>query len=88
MDWEYAGNGAAATDLAMVISNFELDAATAQSVLRLYGPVDHAAIETMRVAAIVREAMWCLMQVRIGGMVGDLQDYTDLCLQRLQRVLP
>jgi thiamine kinase-like enzyme len=88
VDWEYAGNGAAATDLAMVISNFELDAAAAQSLLRLYGPVDHAAIETMRVAAIVREALWCLMQARIGGMIGDLQDYSALCLQRLERVLP
>ena len=88
VDWEYAGNGAVATDLAMVISNFELDAATAQSLLRLYGPVDHTAVETMRVAAIVREALWCLMQARIGGMVGDLPDYTALCLQRLERVLP
>lgn len=88
VDWEYAGNGAVATDLAMVISNFELDAATAQSLLSLYGPVDRTAVEAMRVAAIVREALWCLMQVRIGGMVGDLEDYTDLCLQRLERVLP
>ena len=88
VDWEYAGNGAAATDLAMVISNFELDAAMAQSLLQLYGPVDHAAIETMRVAAIVREALWCLMQARIGGMTGDLPDYTALCLRRLERVLP
>jgi thiamine kinase-like enzyme len=87
VDWEYAGNGMAATDLAMVISNFELDAAAAQSLLQLYGPVDHAAIETMRVAAIVREALWCLMQVRIGGMTGDLPDYTALCLRRLERVL-
>ena len=88
VDWEYAGNGAAAADLAMVISNFELDAAAAQALLRLYGPLDHAAIETMRVAAIVREALWCLMQARIGGMTGDLPDYTALCLQRLERVLP
>jgi thiamine kinase-like enzyme len=87
VDWEYAGNGAVATDLAMVISNFELDAATAQSLLRLYGPVDQSAVEAMRVAAIVREALWCLAQTRIGGMVGDLKNYTDLCLQRLQRVL-
>jgi thiamine kinase-like enzyme len=87
VDWEYAGNGVAATDLAMVVSNFELDAAMAQSLLQLYGPVDHTAIETMRVAAIVREALWCLMQARIGGLTGDLPDYTALCLQRLERVL-
>jgi len=88
VDWEYAGNGALATDLAMVISNFDLDDATAPSLLRLYGPVDQAAVDAMRVAAIVREALWCLAQARIGGMVGDLEDYTDLCLQRLERLLP
>jgi hypothetical protein len=71
----------------MVVSNFELDAAMAQSLLQLYGPVDHTAIETMRIAATVREALWCLMQARIGGMTGDLPDYTALCLGRLERVL-
>jgi thiamine kinase-like enzyme len=88
VDWEYAGNGAAATDLAMVISNFNLDAATAQELLHHYGPVDQAAVEAMRVAATVREALWCLAQAQIGGLVGDLPDYTRLCLQRLERVLP
>ena len=88
VDWEYAGNGAVATDLAMVISNFELDPATAHSLLRAYGPVDQAAVEAMRVAAIVREALWCLMQARIGGITGDLPDYIALCLGRLERVLP
>jgi thiamine kinase-like enzyme len=88
VDWEYAGNGAAVTDLAMVISNFELDAAGAQALLHLYGPADQTAVEAMRVAAVVREALWCVAQARIGGMAGDLADYTALCLRRLERVLP
>ena len=88
VDWEYAGNGAAATDLAMVISNFSLDTEAAQSLLRLYGPVDPEAVEAMRIAAIVREALWCLAQAQIGGMAGDLPEYTALCLQRLKRLLP
>ena len=88
VDWEYAGNGAAATDLAMVISNFSLDDAAAQSLLHHYGPVDQAAVEAMRVAATVREALWCLAQAQIGGLVGDLPEYTRLCLQRMERVLP
>lgn len=88
VDWEYAGNGAAVTDVAMVISNFNLDHAAAQALLRLCGPVNHGALEAMRVAAIVREALWCLAQAQIGGMAGDLPEYTDLCLERLQRVLP
>jgi thiamine kinase-like enzyme len=87
VDWEYAGNGAAATDLAMVISNFGLDTTAAQSLLHLYGPINHGEVELMRVAAIVREALWCLVQARIGGMVGDLPDYTALCLRRLEQVL-
>jgi thiamine kinase-like enzyme len=87
VDWEYSGNGAAATDLAMLISNFELDADAAQSLLRLYGPVDPAEVTAMRAAAIVREALWCLAQARIGGKTGDLEDYAALCLGRLERVL-
>jgi hypothetical protein len=72
----------------MVISNFDLDAAAARSLLRLYGPVDPEAVEAMRIAAIAREALWCLVQAQIGGTSGDLPEYTALCLQRLDQVLP
>jgi thiamine kinase-like enzyme len=87
VDWEYAGNGVPATDLAMVISNFDLGKDTAEAFLHAYGPADRDVIEGLRVAVIVREALWCLMQAEIGGMTGDLPQYTALCLGRLEQVL-
>lgn len=87
IDWEYAGNGVPATDLAMVISNFGLTNGAADAFLSAYGPVDRDVVEGLRVAAIVREALWCLVQAEIGGMAGDLPQYTALCLGRLEQVL-
>jgi len=87
VDWEYAGSGVAATDLAMVISNFNLGAVNADAFLRAYGPVDRDVVDGLRIAAIVREALWCLAQAEIGGLSGDLPQYTALCLGRLEQVL-
>ncbi len=87
VDWEYDGNGVPATDLAMVISNFGLVNGAAGSFLDAYGPVDRDAVEGLRVAATVREALWCLAQAEIGGVTGDLPQYTAVCLGRLEQVL-
>lgn len=87
VDWEYAGNGVPATDLAMVISNFGLANGAADAFLSAYGPVDRNVVESLRVAATIREALWCLVQAEIGGLVGDLPQYTALCLGRLEQVL-
>lgn len=87
IDWEYAGNGVPATDLAMVISNFGLANGAADAFLTAYGPVDRNVVDSLRVAVVVREALWCLVQAEIGGMTGDLPQYTALCLGRLEQVL-
>ncbi|HWA46778.1 MAG TPA: phosphotransferase, partial [Dongiaceae bacterium] len=87
VDWEYAGNGVPATDLAMVISNFGLANNAADTFLGAYGPVDRNVVNGLRIAATIREALWCLMQAEIGGMTGDLPEYTALCLGRLEQVL-
>ncbi len=87
VDWEYAGNGVPATDLAMVISNFGLTNGAADAFLNAYGTADRNVVEGLRVAAIVREALWCLAQAEIGGMTGDLPQYTAICLGRLEQVL-
>ena len=87
IDWEYAGNGVPETDLALVLGNFGLTGAAAEAFLAAYGPANRKLIEDLRVAAIIREALWCLTQARLGGNVGDLPRYTALCLQRLAQVL-
>lgn len=87
VDWEYAGNGVPATDLAMVISNFGLANNAADAFLRAYGGVDRNVVESLRIAATIREALWCLVQAQIGGATGDLPQYTALCLGRLEQTL-
>jgi thiamine kinase-like enzyme len=87
VDWEYAGNGVPATDLAMIISNFGLGGAASDAFLDAYGPVDSDVVQGLRIAATIREALWCLAQAEIGGVTGDLPQYTALCLGRLEQVL-
>lgn len=87
IDWEYAGSGASETDLALTLSNFALSEGDANAFVAAYGGADGAMIADLRVAAIIREALWCLAQARLGGNVGDLPRYTALCLQRLSEVL-
>lgn len=87
VDWEYAGNGVPAIDLAMVVSNFALGNDATEAFLGAYAPVDRDMVEGFRIAATIREALWCLMQAEIGGMTGDLPQYTALCLGRLEQVL-
>lgn len=87
IDWEYAGGGVPETDLALAISNFDLDSAQAERFIAAYGAADLALIDDLRIAAIIREALWCLAQARLGGNVGDLPHYTAICLDRLDRVL-
>jgi aminoglycoside phosphotransferase (APT) family kinase protein len=87
IDWEYAGNGVPETDLALVLSNFGLAGDGAEAFLAAFGTADRKLIADLRITAIIREALWCLTQVRLGGNVGDLPRYTALCLQRLDKVL-
>lgn len=87
VDWEYAGGGVPETDLALVLSNFGLGQSEAESFLDAYGAADLPLVADLRRAAVIREALWCLVQQRRGGDAGDLPQYTALCLERLTQVL-
>jgi thiamine kinase-like enzyme len=87
VDWEYAGIGFPEIDLALTIANFELDEAHTELLLDAYGEVDRQILSDMRVAAIIREALWCAAQARFGTHSPDLAAYTEICNQRLDRVL-
>ena len=83
IDWEYAGLGDPATDLANLAMNFALDgAALARAVMR-HGGADRATVDALKDAVVVREALWCLIQIQAEGIRGDLAGYTRLCLGRL-----
>jgi thiamine kinase-like enzyme len=87
VDWEYAGIGFPEVDLALTIANFELDKKNTELLLDAYGDVDLSLLSDMRVAAIIREALWCVAQRRFGSVSEDLAAYTALCNQRLRSVL-
>ena len=87
VDWEYAGIGFPEIDLALTIANFELDEDRAKFLLDAYGKVDHQVLADMKVAAIIREALWCVAQASFGTVSEDLVAYTELCNQRLRSVL-
>ena len=83
IDWEYAGLGDPATDLANLAMNFALDGAAFGRAVARHGGVDRATAEALKDAVVVREALWCLIQIQAEGIRGDLADYTRLCLSRL-----
>jgi thiamine kinase-like enzyme len=88
VDWEYAGIGFPEIDLALTIANFELSDELAELLLDAYGDVDRHLLADMKVAAIIREALWCAAQGRFGAtQSADLSAYTVLCNQRLERAL-
>lgn len=83
IDWEYAGLGDPATDLANLGMNFALEPARLAHAVARHGAADAATVAGLKDAVVVREALWCLIQIQAEGIRGDLAEYTRLCLGRL-----
>lgn len=83
IDWEYAGLGDPATDLANLAMKFALDGRKLDRAVSRHGGVDRATVERLKNAVTAREALWCLIQIQADGVRGDLAEYTRLCLGRL-----
>lgn len=84
IDWEYAGLGHPAIDLAMVISNFELNAAQSKTLVDAHGMCELAEVMRLKPLLIARELMWTLVQIDKVGLEGDLSEYLELCMSRLK----
>jgi thiamine kinase-like enzyme len=85
IDWEYGGIGIPEIDLASVMANADLDSDEAAAFLAAYGSSDMQRVEQQRTALIVREALWCLTQMRHAGEAGDLVAYTQTCIERMSK---
>jgi thiamine kinase-like enzyme len=83
IDWEYAGLGDPATDLANLAMNFALGVRDRRDAAAIHGGVSFEEAEALRDAVVVREALWCLTQIQAAGYRGDLAAYARLCLARL-----
>lgn len=87
VDWEYAGNGEPEIDIALIASNFDLTGAALAHFISAYGDVDRAAVGRFRIAAALREALWCLVQLRHGEANTELDDYARKCAARAVEML-
>ena len=83
VDWEYAGRGDPATDLAILAMNADFDSDEIAELVRRHGVVDIRAVQALRPATAVREALWTLVQMQTVGALGDLPDYSRRCFARL-----
>jgi thiamine kinase-like enzyme len=84
IDWEYAGLGHPAIDLAMIVSNFDLTPDLASFVIEAHGLCEKAQVEAMTPVLIVRELLWTLVQIGLVGLIGDLEEYRGICFKRLR----
>ena len=84
IDWEYAGLGHPAVDLAMIVSNFDLTEDQARFLVSEHGLCTYAEVCAMTPALIVRELLWTLVQIDKVGLQGDLPEYRELCFKRLR----
>ena len=91
VDWEYAGMGDPAFDLANFAVNHELDEDGEAALLAAYEagdiqvPIDHRSIVLMRFMSDFREAMWGVVQQAISQLDFDFRAYAEQHFERLGR---
>ncbi|MCK6451837.1 MAG: phosphotransferase family protein [Alphaproteobacteria bacterium] len=88
VDWEYAGYGDPAVDLAQIDVLFRLDGRRTARLLGRHGGVDIATVRALRPVLAAREVLWCEVQAHHVGISGDLPEYRQLCWQRLEEIGP
>jgi thiamine kinase-like enzyme len=89
VDWEYAGMGDVAFDLANFSMNHELDRDETSELLRAYRgelrPDDVRAVTLMRFMSDFREAMWGVLQSAVSELDFDFAGYAAEHFERLER---
>ncbi len=83
VDWEYAGRGDPAVDVAACVMNFGLDARQASLFVDAHGGVDFGLVRALEPVMALREALWCETQRHFVGVRGDLEEYSALCWKRI-----
>ncbi len=83
VDWEYAGRGDPAVDVAAVVMNFALDARQAALFVDAHGGVELELVRALEPVMALREVLWCETQRHFVGVRGDLEEYSALCWKRI-----
>jgi thiamine kinase-like enzyme len=85
VDWEYAGMGDPAFDLANFAVNNGLDADGDRELLEAYGAADRARHTLLRYMSDLREAMWGVVQQAVSELDFDFAGYADEHFTRLEQ---
>jgi thiamine kinase-like enzyme len=84
VDWEYAGRGHPAMDLAYVAMNFQLAERGIRALVKAHGgSVSASTVQALLPVAAARDLLWCLCQIEARGLTKALESYTLLCCRRL-----
>jgi thiamine kinase-like enzyme len=83
IDWEYAGIGNPAIDLAMCASNFDLSETQIARLVEVHGLCSIENVQSLIPVLTAREALWTKVQIEQVGLIGDLETYSKLCDERL-----
>ena len=85
VDWEYAGMGDPAFDLANYAVSNGLDEEGDRALLAAYGGADEDAHVLMRFMSDFREAMWGVVQQKVSQLDFDFVAYAEEHFSRLER---
>ena len=84
IDWEYAGRGDPAVDLAFVAMNFDLSLRQIRHLVDSHGGhIPSSKVVALIPVAALRDILWCLAEVELHYNSTVLADYTQKCLSRL-----
>jgi thiamine kinase-like enzyme len=86
IDWEYAGMGDPAFDLANYATANELDEDGDRALLEAYGSGDLDAHVLLRFVSDLREAMWGVVQQAISTLEFDFAGYAEEHFARLEEL--
>jgi thiamine kinase-like enzyme len=84
IDWEYAGRGDPAVDLAFVAMNFDLNVAQVRFLAASHGgDIPAAKVLVLMPVAALRDVLWCLAETEANSNTEVLAGYARKCLSRL-----
>ncbi len=84
IDWEYAGRGDPAVDLAFVAMNFDLNLEQTKFLATSHGgDIPAAKVFLLMPVAALRDVLWCLAETEANSSTEVLAEYARKCLSRL-----
>jgi thiamine kinase-like enzyme len=83
VDWEYAGRGHPAADLAYLAVTLGIAADGLRALVEAHGGADVETVRDLLPLAAARDLLWCLAETQARGSTPALSLYTELSRKRL-----